>query len=96
MPSVTEDTPWDSLKNTTAGQRHLRTWCPVVAVVGKLSRVQVDAVRPILLLASGKERNKLLVPPFACHSKAAHISAAGQKRGDRVRRELACPLVDHE
>ena len=33
MPSVTEDTPWHSLKNTTAGQQYPRTRRPVVAAI---------------------------------------------------------------
>ena len=67
---------------------------PIVAVVGKLSRVEIDPVRPVPLLACGKKRNKLLVLPFACQSEAAHISTTGQKLRDGIRSELAFPLVD--
>jgi hypothetical protein len=42
MPSVTEDTPRHSLKNTTAGQRYPRTRCPVVAVVATNDRFGED------------------------------------------------------
>ena len=84
----------DAPKNPVTGR--LVQFLPrrtVVAVVGKLPRVQVNAVRPVLLLSSGKKRDKLLVPPFACQPKAAHVSAARQKSRDRVRGELACALV---
>ena len=69
-------------KNPVTAQGRFVQFVPrrtVVAVVGKLARVQVNAVRPVLLLSSGKKRDKLLVLPFACQPEAAHISAAGQK-----------------
>jgi len=57
---------------------------PIISIVGKLPRVQVDPVWPISFLPSCEKRNKQLVLPFTCQSEAAHISAAGQKPRDRI------------